>query len=91
MLDKFLPVGAVVKLSQDTNKVMIVGYLPKSTSSGKSYDYFGVLFPYGYKNDQNFVLFNHDQIIEVCYIKTNLDSNFVELNNFLKNNNERIS
>ena len=87
MLDKFLPVGAVVKLSQDTNKVMIVGYLPESTTSGKLYDYFGVLFPFGYKCDQKFVLFNHNQIIEICYVKTNVDSDFIELNDFLKKNN----
>jgi hypothetical protein len=86
MLDKYLSVGTIVKLSKNTKRVMIVGYFPKSMSSGNMYDYFGVLFPYGYQNNEEFVLFNHEQVLEICYCKTNTDVEYIELNDFLKKN-----
>lgn len=89
MQNKFLPVGSVVKLSENAPKVMISGFMPKSLTSDVLYDYFGLPFPQGYEEDNKFVLFNHNQILEVCFLGSSNDGEFIKLNEYMnkeKNN-----
>lgn len=80
MQNKYLPVGSVVKLVENAPKVMISGFNAKSNKSGIVYDYFGILYPNGYKEDDDFILFNHSQIIELCFVGASSDSDFIKLN-----------
>lgn len=63
----FLPIGTVVLLENATKRVMIVGYLPKENGKEEEYDYSGVLFPEGLIDSRKIILFNINQIKEVCH------------------------
>ncbi len=62
-----LPIGTVVLLEGGTRKVMICGYSSKGDDDEKVYDYNGCIFPEGFL-ENIYLLFNHDQIDEVCFI-----------------------
>ena len=46
MNNQFLPIGTVVKLINDNNKIVIIGYLMKN-KQGYTYDYCGCRYPIG--------------------------------------------
>lgn len=67
-MEKYLPLGTVVLLKGATRKLMIVGYCPKTLEDNKTYDYSGVLYPYGLIKSDEVGLFNHDSIDKVIHL-----------------------
>ena len=66
---KLLPIGSVVLLNNGTKTVMVTGfYSVAANDTDKVYDYCGCLFPEGVISSEQNLLFNHDQIMKVCYM-----------------------
>ena len=66
---RLLPIGSVVLLNNGTKKVMITGfYSVPANDSSKVYDYCGCLFPEGVISSEQNLLFDHSQIMRVCYM-----------------------
>jgi len=66
---KLLPIGSVVLLNDGTKKVMITGFYSVPADDGnKVYDYCGCLFPEGVISSEQNLLFDHNQIMKVCYM-----------------------
>lgn len=64
---QFLPIGSVVKLTND-QKYLIFGIAQVDNSSPYNhYDYIGVEYPYGLLREENQHLFDHTDIKEICY------------------------
>lgn len=82
MKNKFLPIGTVVLLEGAKKKVMVTGYSSRPENSGVVYNYNGCIFPEGFMENQ-FVLFNNDQIQDICFIGYMNDS----YDDFLKDSN----
>lgn len=61
----FLPIGTIVEIEDFDKKIMIYGYRP--ISDGKEYDYCGLLFPFGYDQEHEFILLNKDIITKVVH------------------------
>ena len=80
MLNKYLPLGSIIKILDSNTKVMIIGYKAKSKQGDQIYDYFGCQYPQGYQNDNRFVLFNHSMISEVFFTGDTEDKEYIELN-----------
>ena len=66
MKEKYLPIGTVVRLKNGTKRMMVIGFMA-SVGDGDStiYDYIGCLYPEGFINVKNMLLFQHDQIEEI--------------------------
>ncbi len=64
MKKKYLPVGSVVKIKQNTREVMIVGY--RVQFENKEYDYCAVLHPYGVIDTKK-IVFNQNDIEKVSF------------------------
>lgn len=64
MNNQFLPIGTVVRLVNDNNKVVIIGYLMKN-KQGYTYDYCGCKYPEGVTDNYHNYYFNKSDIIEV--------------------------
>jgi len=69
MNKNLLPIGSVVELKNSTRKVFISGFkIKKDGDSSEIYDYIGYPYPQGF-SDRNFnLLFNHEQIKNICYL-----------------------
>ena len=65
-LEKYLPIGSVVRLKNAKKNVMITGYLVKYDD--KIYDYTCCLFPGGIVSLNDVLVFNHDEIEEIYYL-----------------------
>ena len=66
---KLLPIGSVVLLNNGTKKIMITGfYSVPANDNSKVYDYCGCLFPEGVISSEQNLLFDHNQIMRVCYM-----------------------
>jgi len=64
--EKYLPLGSVIILKEQTAKIMITGYTVMSNEGeDKVYDYIGCLYPVGYMGNEKMVLFNHEDIGKV--------------------------
>lgn len=63
----YLPIGSVVMLKDQKRRVMIYGRRLQD-KNGKKYDYLGCLYPEGYLNDGNVIVFNHDDIAMIFFI-----------------------
>ena len=63
----FLPVGTVVLLENATKKLMVVGYLPRENGKKETYDYSSVLFPEGLIDSRRIIMFNNNQVKEICH------------------------
>ena len=69
-MDKYLPIGSVVLLKGAEKKIMIIGILQEETpkdekESPMSWDYIGVMYPYGFTGVEELLVFNHDSIDSV--------------------------
>lgn len=64
MNNQFLPIGTVVKLINDNNKIVIIGYLMKN-KQGYTYDYCGCIYPIGVTDKRYNYYFNKSDIVEV--------------------------
>ncbi|WP_027438591.1 DUF4176 domain-containing protein [Lachnospira multipara] len=66
MINRLLPIGSVVLVSDMKKKLMIVGFCQKGGHDPNAvWDYTGVLFPEGYYDSENMFLFNNDQISQI--------------------------
>ena len=66
---RLLPIGSVVLLNNGTKKVMVTGfYSVPANDTSKVYDYCGCLFPEGVISSEQNLLFDHSQIMKVCYM-----------------------
>ncbi|MBR6770726.1 MAG: DUF4176 domain-containing protein [Lachnospiraceae bacterium] len=60
---KLLPIGTIVMLKDSEPKVMITGYCPIGESRpGYVWDYSGLIFPRGYKDANQILQFDKEQI-----------------------------
>lgn len=66
---KLLPIGSVVLLNNGSKKIMITGfYSIAANDPNKIFDYCGCLFPEGVISSEQNLLFDHNQIMKVCYM-----------------------
>ena len=65
-MNKDLPLGTVVKLKNENNKVMISGVYCRQGK--KMYKYIGVLYPYGSMSEELVLYFNDEDIEEIIFI-----------------------
>jgi len=65
---QLLPLGSIVRLEAEGQKLMIVGRVPLTEEKGEIgyYDYSACLYPHGQTN-QNFYFFNNEDIAEVLH------------------------
>ena len=67
-MDNILSIGSVVLLKGGTKKVMVTGYLAVNNDNQKEmYDYSGCLYPEGFLDSEQVLLFNQDQIKEIYF------------------------
>lgn len=65
-LERYMPIGSVVKVKGNINKYMIIGF--KDVSNENSTDYLACIYPYGVDKTHRIYFFNHYQIEKVYYI-----------------------
>ena len=65
--NKLLPIGTVVLLKNGTKRVMIIGYYPMENGNETKYDYSGTLYPEGLIDSRKILLFNSEQIEQICF------------------------
>lgn len=94
---KYLPIGSVVLLKDDTRKLMIIGFCASAVEDDdqKQYDYSGCMYPEGLISSDEIYLFDHDQIEKINFIgyeteeeqefKKNLIETLNEENNTVNN------
>lgn len=63
---KYLPIGSIVTLKDETKKLMIIGR--SQVCEGVQYDYSACLFPEGYLNKDSLYIFNNDDIDILYYV-----------------------
>ncbi len=69
MKEKYLPIGTIVLIKGSEKKIMVSGFLRMQASNKDTiFDYCGIPYPEGYKGSLETILFNHNQILEVCHI-----------------------
>lgn len=66
MKKEFLPLGSVVLLKDGTKKLMITGYVSKSSDDDLIYDYSGCVFPEGIMENV-YCLFNNNDIKKIYF------------------------
>ena len=80
ILNKYLPIGTVIKLKNGSKRIMITGFCCKIDSNpNQVYDYTGCLYPEGYISNDDILLFNHDQIENIYHLGL-IDGEQIELN-----------
>ncbi|MDE6759973.1 MAG: DUF4176 domain-containing protein [Lachnospiraceae bacterium] len=65
--NQYLPMGTVVQLNDQDNKVMICGRQQIDLETNEAYDYIGCEYPYGL-DGENAMLFNGEQIQLVYFL-----------------------
>lgn len=68
-MKNILAIGSIVKIniSNLDNDVMIISRVMVDNTTGRLYDYIGVLYPYGYLDPEQIILFDEEAIIEVVF------------------------
>ncbi|MBE5960919.1 MAG: DUF4176 domain-containing protein [Lachnospiraceae bacterium] len=66
-MEKYLPIGSVVRLKGGTKRIMIYGRKQISADTGATFDYVACFYPEGNISNQHTFLFNHDNIEEVVF------------------------
>lgn len=65
-IKKYLPLGTVVLLEGASKRVMITGFVGKSSElDGRIFDYSGCVYPEGFSSYKEIFVFNHTQISKV--------------------------
>ena len=92
MEEKYLPIGSIVKLKNNDNEIMIVGYYSvEYNDMVEIYDYLGCLYPEGLLLKNDFISFNHEDIVN-CLFKGFENEKFVSMKKkFLNDGIEEIS
>lgn len=62
-LQKYMPIGSVISLSDSDELLMIIGF--NYNYNDKIYDYIGCCYPYGLCNSHQTKIFNHEQIKKI--------------------------
>lgn len=62
-----LPIGSIVLLEEGKKKLMIYGVKQTENTTGKEYDYIGVVYPEGNMGQGSQFLFNHKDIVEIIF------------------------
>ena len=69
---ELLPVGSIVLLKGGTKKTMIMGVLQTDEEHPETvYDYMGIPYPEGYMGEESVYLFQHENINDIVFIKSN--------------------
>jgi len=63
-----LPLGSVVRLTDGTQKLMVIGRRQRDTAGERVFDFAGVPYPQGNLGPGSTFLFDHDAIAEVFYL-----------------------
>lgn len=74
-MKKYLPIGSVVTLKEQTKKVMIIGR--SQVCEDVFYDYSGCLFPEGYLGSDKLYVFNTDDIDTLYYVGMQNEEEFI--------------
>lgn len=92
MEEKYLPIGSIVKLKNNDNEIMIAGYYSvEYNDMVEIYDYLGCLYPEGLLLKNDFISFNHEDIVN-CLFKGFENEKFVSMKKkFLNDGIEEIS
>ena len=92
MEEKYLPIGSIVKLKNNDNEIMIIGYYSvEYNDMVEIYDYLGCLYPEGLLLKNDFISFNHEDIVN-CLFKGFENEKFVAMKKkFLNDGIEEIS
>lgn len=96
MEEKYLPIGTVVLLNGGEKRIMITGFASMSPDTGdRVFDYSGCLYPEGFYDYNQVLVFDHSQISKVYFkgfedeeqmaFKKTLKETLLNLNN--SNNN----
>ena len=64
----FLPVGTIVKIRFNYDRLMIVGYCTVEEQTNKRYDYCAVKYPYGFIGSNQFIMFDKDVVKKVIRV-----------------------
>lgn len=67
MENNYLPIGTVVLLKGAEKRIMITGFC-QINADGREYDYCGCLYPEGYMNHNETLLFDKEQIDKIFYV-----------------------
>lgn len=68
-LEKYLPLGTIVKLKTGKKRLMITGYCMYDNDHGHIlYDYCGCLYPEGMLSNREANLFNHNEIENIFHL-----------------------
>lgn len=70
--DHLLPVGSLVKVAGEENRLMIIGCNMQDERTGRLYDYCGCFYPVGFLGPDQVANFNHRDI-EIIYAVGYLD------------------
>lgn len=68
--EKYLPIGTVVILKKSEKKIMIIGFMISNLTNKEDttvYDYAGCLYPEGQLSSSETLVFNHEDIKEICF------------------------
>lgn len=61
-----LPIGSIVKLRDNDNRMMIIGFHPEN-DKGEKRDYVAVVYPMGMMGIESMLFFNNSDIEEVVF------------------------
>lgn len=68
-MEKYLPIGTIVRLKNATKKLMVTGFCMYDNDGSRTlYDYCGCPYPEGMLSNREAHLFNHDDIEKVCHL-----------------------
>ena len=70
--DHLLPVGSLVKVEGEENRLMIIGFNTMDEETGRVFDYCGCFYPVGFLGPDRIANFNHSDI-EIIYAVGYLD------------------
>ncbi len=74
-MKKYLPIGSVVTLKNETKKLMIIGR--SQVCQDVQYDYSACLFPEGYLDKDSLYVFNNDDVDILYYVGMQNEEEFV--------------
>jgi len=62
----YLPIGTIVIIKNNKEKIMITGYF--CSNDKRTYEYSGCIYPYGVGDNNKSILFNHKNIKKILYV-----------------------
>ena len=78
MFGDVLPIGTIVEIEGTEPKIIIAGYCPVgSARPGYVWDYAGFLFPLGYRNANEIIQFDKEQITRIVALGYQDEEQFV--------------